>query len=447
MAGDFRDADSQRNSETRSGDSSSSVGPLPDSTPSSYVVLPTSNFDTPVTGRADAPPLERTRASGGGKSSDPEHATIRNREAGLRPISSIVGTSLKEGKRVDFGDYELLEEIARGGMGVVFRAIQKGLNRSVALKVILAGQFATDEDVQRFQSEAEAAAILQHPAIVPIYEVGQCEGHHFFSMGLVTGSTLANAVRDRPMMGQEAARILSDVAGAIAFAHAHGVVHRDLKPGNILLDKSARPHVTDFGLAKRADTDSQLTGTGQVIGTPNYMAPEQASGLNHLIGARSDVYSLGAVLYFTLTGRPPFHATGMMETLQQVISQDPVPPHRLNGSIDEDIETICLKCLQKDPGARYQSAADLQADLERYRNLEPIEARPITRAARGWRWCRRNPGTALLSGTLAVVTLALAIGGPIFSYRERLHAMEAVELKNEAEASEREAEASAIEAE
>ena len=395
--------------------------------------------------RAVGSSLGLTRGTGQIRNADKEQLTVKTNGSKVKTISTITGNQLQNGQTFDFGDYELLDEIARGGMGIVFRAKQKGLNRIVALKVILAGQFASEEDVQRFQSEAEASAILQHRSIVPIYEVGQYEGRHFFSMGFVKGVTLSDMVRADPLLGREAAEIVAIVAGAVAFAHQHGVVHRDLKPGNILVDGSGQPHITDFGLAKRADTESELTGTGQVIGTPDYMAPEQASGLNHMTGPRSDIYSLGAVLYFALTGRAPFHAASMMKTLQQVIEEEPIPPSRLNASIDADLETICLKCLQKDPMARYQTAAELEADLQRYLNLEPIEARPIASAARVWRWCRRNRGTAILSGSLAALTVMLAILGPAFSIAQQRLIIRLTESKTNAKQSLKQANVAAIE--
>ena len=258
-----------------------------------------------------------------------------------------------------FGDYELLHEIARGGMGVVYRARQMSLNRPVALKMILAGQLASDTEVRRFYTEAEAAANLDHPGIVPIYEVGQHEGQHFFSMGFVEGQSLAQRLADGPLPSREAAALMVKVAEAIEYAHQHGVIHRDLKPANILLDKNGNPRVTDFGLAKKVEGDSGLTGSGQIMGTPSYMPPEQAGGQRGEVGPAADVYALGATLYALVTGRPPFQAATAMDTVIQVVSDEPVPPRRLNASIPRDLETICLKCLQKEPGKRYASAADL----------------------------------------------------------------------------------------
>jgi WD40 repeat protein len=317
-----------------------------------------------------------------------------------------------------FGDYEISRELARGGMGVVFCARQISLNRAVALKMILAGQLADVADVKRFYTEAEAAAQLDHPGIVPIFEVGQHDGQHFFSMAYVEGRSLAQHLAEGPMPAREAAALLLQVAEAIEYAHRRGVIHRDLKPGNILLDAEGRPRVTDFGLAKRVQADGALTGSGQAMGTPSYMPPEQAGGMRAEIGPAADVYALGATLYCMVTGRPPFQAATAMETVLQVIGEEPVPPRRLNDRIPRDLETICLKAMAKEPGRRYATAQELAADLGRFLGGEPIEARPIGRPERAWRWCRRNPALAGLVGTVALVLLSLGIAGPIIAWRE-----------------------------
>ncbi len=255
-----------------------------------------------------------------------------------------------------FGDYELIREIARGGMGVIFLARQISLNRPVALKMILAGELADEVDVKRFYTGAEAAANLDHAGIVPIYEVGLHEGQHYFSMGLVEGRSLAQGLADGPLPPHHAAALMAEVAAAIEYAHSRGVIHRDLKPGNILLDQDGRPRVTDFGLAKKLESDSELTGSGQVMGTPSYMSPEQARGNRGEVGTAADVYALGATLYALVTGRPPFQAATAMETLLQVLGELPVLPRRLNAAIPRDLETICMKCLEKAPHKRYASA-------------------------------------------------------------------------------------------
>jgi WD40 repeat protein len=307
-----------------------------------------------------------------------------------------------------FGDYELLEEIARGGMGIVFRARQISLNRIVALKMILTGQLAGKEEVRRFQTEEEAAARLDHPNIVPIYEVGEQDGQHYFSMKFIEGGSLSKALADRKSDSgfHPFVRILLAVALAVHHAHQRGIMHRDLKPGNILLDADGVPHVTDFGLAKKVQGDSSQTQTGAVVGTPGYMAPEQAAAKKDLTIA-ADVYSLGAILYEILTGKPPFQAATPLDTLLQVIEQEPISPRVHNSRVDRDLETICLKCLEKDPHKRYSSAEALALELERWLKGEPILARPVGRVARVWRWCRRNRAVATL---LTLVFFALTAG-------------------------------------
>ena len=274
-----------------------------------------------------------------------------------------------------FGDYELLEELGRGGMGIVYKARQASLGRVVALKLILRGELASSADVARFRSEAQSAARLEHSAIVPLYEVGEHEGQPFFTMKLVEGETLARRLFTGPMPPSEAARLLLDVARGIDYAHERGVLHRDLKPSNILIDRDGNAHVSDFGLAKRIEGGGTLTRSGAILGTPSYMAPEQATGGRGEIGRATDVYSLGTILYQMLTGRPPFQAASPVDTVLLVLEQDPLPPRMLNARADRDLEMIALKCLQKPPSLRYATAGQLADDLEAHLAGEPIAAR------------------------------------------------------------------------
>ncbi len=309
-----------------------------------------------------------------------------------------------------FGDYEIVRELARGGMGVVFQARQMSLNRKVALKMILAGQLANETDVRRFYTEAEAAAHLDHPGIVPIFEVREHEEQHYFSMGFVEGQSFAQRLAAGPLPPREAAALMVKVAEAIAYAHQRGVIHRDLKPANILLDQAANPRVTDFGLAKKLEGNSSLTGSGQIMGTPSYMPPEQARGQRGEVGPAADVYALGATLYALVTGRPPFQAATPMDTVIQVLSDEPVPPRRLNQAVDRDLETICLKAMAKEPARRYTTAGDLATDLRRFLDGEPIRARPVSALEKGWRWCRRRPVIAGLTAAVVVAVLGGLMG-------------------------------------
>lgn len=357
------------------------------------------------------------------------------------------------------GRYELVEEIARGGMGVVYRARQAGLNRAVAVKLLLGGVFADPRFLARFRREAEAAASLAHPNIVSIHEVGVQDGQPYFSMQLIEGGNLAEAIRDRPPAARQAAQWMQTVAEAVHYAHEHGVLHRDLKPSNVLLDAYGVPHVTDFGLAKRFDArpppaaltaseggipttpDDDLTLTGQVLGSPNYMPPEQADPKRGPTNAASDVYSLGAILYHLLTGRPPFMAETVAHTLQLVSDGDLVPPRLLNPGLSRDLETICLKCLDTDPHRRYATARELAEELGRFLRGEMICARPLGVTSRLVRWCRRKPAQASAIAVGLLLLTVVLVGLPIATYRiEHARRREAA-LRGRAESAERQTEA------
>jgi hypothetical protein len=309
--------------------------------------------------------------------------------------------------------YEILGELGRGNMGVVYHARHVALNRLVALKMILAGSHAGEAELTRFKTEAEAIARLQHPNIVQVYEVGAVGRLPYFSLEFCLGGSLAGRLRGTPLPPREAARLVEALARAMEAAHQKGIIHRDLKPANVLLAEDGTPKITDFGLAKKLDEAGQ-TESGAIVGTPSYMAPEQAGGKSREVGPAADVYALGAILYECLTGRPPFKAATAMDTLLQVLSEEPVPPRRLQPKTPADLETICLKCLQKEPGRRYPSAAALAEDLRRFQAGEPIAARPVGRLERGWRWCRRNP---VVAGLVAAVALALCGGTGVATWQ------------------------------
>lgn len=326
-----------------------------------------------------------------------------------------------------FGDYELLHEIARGGMGVVFKARQISLNRIVALKMILSGLHASSAEVQRFRREAEAAAHLEHPNIVPIYEVGSRDGQHYFSMRLIEGGSLAQRIEEfslaAPVVTGKVkedsqsldvqlkkrkvamARLMATVARAVHHAHEHGVLHRDLKPGNILIDPSGEPHITDFGLAKQVQDGTPLTQSSAIVGTPSYMSPEQAAGQPASLTPATDIYSLGAVLYELLTGRPPFKADSSLQTILQILEHDLERPRSINPLVDRNLEAICLKCLCRDPVKRYASAQELADDLLRYTEGEPIMARPMGPIGRLIHWGIRRPALAITFVALSIFYL------------------------------------------
>lgn len=308
----------------------------------------------------------------------------------------------------DFAGYEILSPIGKGGMGIVYKARQTKLDRVVALKMIKAGELADEEEIARFKAEAEAAAGLDHPGIVPVHEVGESNGQHYFSMGYVEGETLADLLRDGPLEPRYAADIVGQIADAVSYAHGKQIIHRDLKPGNVLMDSAGRPRIMDFGLAKRMAADSELTATGQIMGTPSYMPPEQAAG--NETGPAADIYAVGAILYAITTGKPPHQSASPMDTLLAVLNDTPVAPRLIDKRIPKDLETICLKCLNKEPLKRYVSATDLAEDLECWRNSQPIKARRVGNLEKFWLWCKRRPVVASL---LAALILLATIGSAV----------------------------------
>jgi serine/threonine-protein kinase len=347
---------------------------------------------------SDAPVAEGVDPSGSDRSSAADENRAPNNKKSAS-AAELLG---------EFGDYELLKEVGRGGQGVVFRARQRSLNRIVALKVISLGQWASKAHLKRFRLEAEAAARLEHPGIVPIHEVGERDGSCYFSMKFIEGGQLDEVARREPIPIRRAVELIANVARTVHYAHEHGILHRDIKPGNILLDAKGEPHLTDFGLARLVESESSITQTLDVLGTPSYMAPEQAVGNNAAISGVTDVYGLGAVLYQLLTDQPPFAGGATYETIKLLLNTEPRPPRLLNPKIDRDLSTICLKCLEKDPKRRYPSALALAEDLERWLKHEPILARRTGVFARGGKWVRRNPTSTLLVASL--VGLAAAAG-------------------------------------
>src|SRR5205823_6307065 len=325
------------------------------------------------------------------------------------PLPRDSGRAHAAGVLMDFGDYELLEELGRGGQGVVYRARQKSLNRTVALKVIGLGPWATTAHVKRFRREAEAAANLDHPCIVPIYEVGEREGSCYFSMKFIDGGQLDEVAKRTPISIRNAAELIAKLARTGHYAHEHGILHRDIKPGNILVDAKGEPHLTDFGLARLLEIKSTVTHTMDVLGTPSYMAPEQASGHNEQLTSATDVYGLGAVFYQLLTGHPPFAGGTTYETVRLVLETEPRQPRLWDRKIDRELSTICLKCLEKDSTRRYSSALALAEDLEHWLKHEPIRARRIGVFTRGKKWVWRNPTTAVLIASLVALVAAVGV--------------------------------------
>jgi len=317
----------------------------------------------------------------------------------------------------EFGDYELLEEVGRGGQGVVFRAWQRSLSRTVAVKIIGIGQFATSAHLKRLRREAAAAAKLNHPGIVPVYEVGERDGTYYFSMRFVEGDCLDEVVSRGSISVRQAAELIAKVARTVHYAHEHGILHRDIKPGNILLDANGEPHLTDFGLARLVEHGSTVTGSLEVMGTPSYMAPEQAVGNNAAVSKGTDVYGLGAVLYELLTGHPPFAGGTTYETIRMLLDSEPRQPRSWNRKIDRDLSDICLKCLEKNPRYRYSSALALAEDLERWLRHEPIRAKRSGFLIRSRKWVQRNPMIAAL--IMLSIVLAAGLGAMIWQ-RESL---------------------------
>src|SRR5437879_1400047 len=344
------------------------------------------------------------------KADDPRHTNKLVGDALPTPLNKKTAQAAE--LLGELGDYELLEEIGRGGQGVVFRARQKSLNRTVALKVISLGQWASKAHLKRLRLEAEAAARLEHTGIVPIHEVGERDGSCYFGMKFVEGGQLDEVVRRAPLSIRQAAELIANVARTVHYAHEHGILHRDIKPGNILLDQKGEPLLTDFGLARLVESESTVTRTREVLGTPSYMAPEQASGETTKVGKATDVYGLGAVLYQLLTGQPPFAGGTTYETIRLLLNTEPRKPRALNHKIDRDLSTICLKCLEKDPKRRYSSALALAEDLEHWLKHEPILARHTGILTRGPKWVRRNPTSALLAASL--LAFAAAVGWNIW---------------------------------
>src|SRR5213592_3595990 len=323
-------------------------------------------------------------------------------------LPGIAHATHAAGILADFGDYELMGEIGRGGQGVVYRAHQKSLNRTVALKVIGLGPWTTEAHLKRFQREAEAAASLENPCIVPVYEVGERDGSCYFSMKFVEGGQLDEAVKRTPMSIRRAVELIAKLARTVHYAHEHGILHRDIKPGNVLLDQNGEPHLTDFGLARLLETESTITRTLEVMGTPSYMAPEQAAGETTKLNKATDIYGLGAVFYQLLTGHPPFAGGTSWETIRLLLDTEPRQPRLWNRKISRDLSTICLKCLEKDPQRRYSSALALAEDLEHLLKHEPIRAKRSGFLRHVGKWVRRKPAIATLIA--ALVALAAAIG-------------------------------------
>ena len=397
-------------SQARAGDT---AAPTEDATAGDSVPTDPEATGAHVPGHVASAASSRTDATGDWTTApdDPNQTTDGNRAASDLPRGATVRY---------FGDYEIQKELGRGGMGVVYKARQVSLNRPVALKMVKAGVLADDAELRRFQNEAEAVALLDHAGVVPVYEVGEHRGQKYFSMKLVEGGNLAEQLDSLQANPRAAATLLAETAQAVHHAHMRGVLHRDLKPANILVDAEGHPHVTDFGLAKRIESDVEMTASGAILGTPAYMSPEQAAGRRGTITTATDVYGLGAILYALLTGKAPFGGDSLVDTLQAVKERPPESPRILNPNVPRDLETICLKCLEKDPRRRYTSAQAMADDLRCWLDSRPIAARRVGAAERAWLWCKRKPAVAALS---AAVALAM-VGGiaAVFAVQARANA-------------------------
>lgn len=337
-----------------------------------------------------------------------------------------------DGVQIAIKGYKILGELGRGGMGVVYKARQAGLNRIVALKMIIAGGHAAPEQLARFRAEAEAVAQLQHPNIVQVYDIGEQDGLPYFSLEFVDGKPLDKELDGKPQPEQKAAQMMETLARAMHYAHERGIIHRDLKPANVLQTKTGVLKISDFGLAKQLENDSSQTKTGTIMGTPSYMAPEQGRGEKQ-IGHPADVYALGSMLYEMIVGRPPFLAPTALKTLMRLLNEEPVPPSRVQPGVSRDLETICIKCLQKDPARRYETAGALAEDLRRFQAGEAIEARRVGRPERAWRWCKRNPRTAVLSGAVAVLVLTVGMTLSLMGLRMARDRAAVAETRKQAE--------------
>jgi tRNA A-37 threonylcarbamoyl transferase component Bud32/tetratricopeptide (TPR) repeat protein len=386
-------------------------------------------FAAPAASDLAQPPSDLTKRRGE-RSVGSRAPTIGSSASPGTPGDDQLGFSLDEYQEFAAAGFEVIGELGRGGMGVVLKARQPALNRSVALKVVKSGAFASEAELVRFRSEAEAVAQLDHPNIVPIYEVGKCRGQHFFSMKLVRGTSLDRRLVEFARDPRASARLVATVAQAVHHAHQRGILHRDLKPANVLVDEHGQPYVTDFGLAKRLDAGQDATQSGAILGTPSYMSPEQASGSRGAISTSTDVYGLGTVLYALLAGRAPFAGTTLIDTLEMVRTQTPESPRLLNPRVPRDLETICLKCLEKEPHRRYQSAQALAEDLDRWLNGLPILARPTSAATRFVFWCRRNPALAAMAAVL-VLALSGGMAGITWKWREAVRERTQAEIVNE----------------